>query len=692
MGKTDESLHALADAAGLQRNWRDVDGRDHVVADATLKAILAALGHKAETKKQIASSLKSLQAQRQRLPALVVADVGEPIALPTAYAKAEIVRRDSPPLPLEFRDGAPMAPTEPGYYECRFDGVSTLIAVAPPFCPEPPAGERLPWGASLQIPSLRGSRASAYGNFGELGEAMEVLANAGADAVAINPVHALFPGDGQLFSPYSPSSRRFLNGAMADPALLDLPAMPEDGGGDLIAWENVLPKHLSQLRNLFEELGDTERARVIGEPEEQLKLHAIFDALYRHFWIKGAKGWKNWPARYRKPDSKAVIRFAIDHADDVDFHLFVQALARKGLAAVQARARAAGMQIGLIGDLAVGVDPGGSDCWALGDVMLRGLTIGAPPDPLGPLGQNWAITSFSPDGLRRSGYASWIAMIRSALAHGGGLRIDHAFGLARLWVIPEGGDPADGAYLTYPFDDLVRLLTLEAHRANAFVIAEDLGTAPHGFSDAIARRNILGMRVLWFERAQDHGFIGAQDYEPRAVAMTGTHDTPTLAGWWTGNDLDWDARLGRLPPDIDRTKAEAIRDWDRGLLWSTIAGHSPRPAATDPQPAVNAAISHIARTPCSLALVPVEDLLGLIEQPNIPGTVTTHPNWCRRLDAELGDLLAEYYAEQNQASLRQRPRFHRTSEAAGYTGNEVPDGDLYEPAGAGAGLALRSAR
>jgi 4-alpha-glucanotransferase len=275
--------------------------------------------------------------------------------------------------------------------------------------------------------------------------------------------------------------------------------------------------------------------------------------------------------------------------------------------------------------------------------MLRGLTIGAPPDPLGPQGQNWAITGFSPAGLRRSGYAPWKAMIRAALSQGGGLRIDHAFGLARLWVIPEGGGPADGAYLSYPFDDLIRLLTLEAHLAGAQVIAEDLGTAPHGFSAAIARRQMLGMRVLWFERAADHGFVGAQDYDRLAVAMTGTHDTPTLAGWWSGRDLDWAEQLGRLPPEVDRARAEAIRDWDRGLLWSTLAGNAafpvPRPAPHDPQPAVTAAIAHIARTPSALVIVPVEDLLGLAEQPNIPGTIAQHPNWRRRLDAPMDALL-----------------------------------------------------
>ncbi len=643
-------LHALAEAAGLQRQWRDVDGREHWVPDATLKAILAALGFQAGTARQIANSMKVLQREQEGIPALIVADAGNPIELPRSCQSAEIVGMDGKAVSLELRDGAPVAPDAPGYYDCRFDGVQTRLAIAPLQCPLPPVGERKPWGVSLQIPSLRAARPSPFGDFGDLADAVEALAQGGADAVAINPVHALFPGNGKGFSPYSPSSRIFLNGAMAAPALLGQPPLNDRTADDpLIDWESAMPERLSRLRDFFNGLSEARRAEIIGQPDEGQRLHAIFDALDCHFRASGAKGWREWPSRYQSPKNRSVASFAARHAEEVEFHLFVQALTRQSLAAVQSRARSAGMSIGLVGDLAVGVDPGGSDCWALGDAMLRGLTIGAPPDPLGPQGQNWEITSFSPQGLRRSGYAPWIAMIRAALAHGGGLRIDHAFGLARLWVIPEGGGPADGAYLTYPFNDLLRLLTLEAHLAGAFVIAEDLGTAPHGFSEAIRHRHVLGMQVLWFERAEDHGFIGAGDYDPLAAAMSGTHDTQTLAGWWTGSDLEWADRLGRLPPEITLAEAEDIREWDRGLLWSTVAGDAPRPAASDPRPLLDAAVAHIARTPGALAIVTLEDLLGLIDQPNIPGTIAEHPNWRRRLAAPLADLLQ---APQIQDRLR----------------------------------------
>jgi 4-alpha-glucanotransferase len=471
---------------------------------------------------------------------------------------------------------------------------------------------------------------------------VEALARHGADAVAINPVHALFAGDGTAFSPYSPSSRRFLNGAMADPALVGLPPLPSVAGGDFIDWSTATPAHLAHLRATHADLPNDLRARIAAEQvgNTALHMHGVFDALDTRFRAEGLRGWQHWPAVFRDPASPAVAEFAREHADEVAFHMFVQWLAEQGLATVQARATAAGMATGLVSDLAVGVDKGGSDTWSLGSGMLQGLSVGAPPDPLGPLGQDWALTSFSPEGLRMSGYVPWIAMIRAAMAHGGGLRIDHAFGLARLWVIPEGGTCAQGAYLAYPFTDLLRLLTLEAHLAGACVLAEDLGTAPHGFTQAVAERRLLPMRVLWFQRAEDHGFIGAHDYPAEAVAMTGTHDTPTVAGWWRGTDLDWAARLKRLPAGTDRAGAEAIRDWDRGLLWSTLDGDSPRPVPDDSAPVVEAAISHAMATPCAMAVVPLEDLLGLTEQPNLPGTIDEHPNWRRRLDAPLDQALA----------------------------------------------------
>lgn len=654
MDRTTSLLHDLAAAVGLSRSWRDVNGATQTVADDALAAILSALGHEAGSTRRQTESLNAVRARAARVPPLVVTDAGAAtrVALPDGFVT--LTGEDGRAHGLQVSNGLLEPVGAPGYYDVEAKGHAFRLAVAPPHCPLPKG--RRSWGASVQIPSLRGARPGAFGHFGDLTDAVSALARVGASAVAINPVHALFPGVGDDFSPYSPSSRLFLNSAMGDPALVGLPLSGAAEGPPLIDWATALPQRMAQLRTVFDGLDPARRAGLMHEAakgDAALRRHATFDALDRQFRPTGATGWQDWPRPFRDPASPAVARFAEEQADEVAFHLFLQWLASESLKAAQARATAGGMDIGLIGDLAVGVTPGGSDAWAMPDTMLRGLTIGAPPDPLGPLGQNWSITGFSPDGLRHSGYAPWIAMLRSAMQTSGGLRIDHAFGLARLWVIPDGATSGAGAYLDFPFDDLVRLATLEADRAGCLIIAEDLGTSPHGFTQAISDRDMLGMRVLWFERAEDHGFIGAQDYPANAVAMTGTHDTQTVAGWWSGRDLDWADQLGRLPDGVSRQQADDIRAWDRGLLWSTI-GTGDRPAPEDTAPVVDAAIAHVAASPAMLAIIPVEDLIGQVEQPNLPGTTTGHPNWRQRLARPLGDELDDDSVHRRLASLAAR--------------------------------------
>jgi 4-alpha-glucanotransferase len=641
-----QELHALAEAIGLQRIWWDVDGREQVVTDASLRAIAAALSYPAENSAEIAASLGRIKAEAESPPAMIVTDVGMETPLPPSLAGAELTLPDGSVQHLDTTRWTLPAIDTPGYYPLTVSGHVLTLAVAPHSCPTVASlGKGRIWGAAVQIPALRGERPDAFGTFAELAEAVETFAAQGADALAINPVHALFAGDGRDFSPYSPSSRLYLNAAMGDPGLVGLPSLPTDQpeDGPLIDWEKALSHRLAQMRVLFAALDATTRNRIARDNAregESLQRQALYDALDVHLREQGAKGWQNWPREFHDPKGEAVAAFARDNAAEVEFHLFAQWLAHKSLREVQRRARDAGMAVGLLADLAVGVHTGGADAWAMGGTLLQGLTIGAPPDPLGPLGQNWMLTGFSPRGLARSGYAPWIATIRAALSTAGALRIDHAFGLARLWVVPEGQPSSAGAYLHYPFADLIRLVALEAHLAGALIVAEDLGTMPHGFGPAITARGMLGMRVLWFERAADDGFIGSADYDAQAVAMTGTHDTPTVAGWWSGRDLQWAQCLGRLPEDMTMEEAEARRAWDRGLLWASLTRNAaPRPSPDDPAPVIEAALRHIGATPCGLAIAPLEDLLAEPEQPNLPGTITEHPNWRRRLTAPLSELL-----------------------------------------------------
>jgi len=422
---------------------------------------------------------------------------------------------------------------------------------------------------------------------------------------------------------------------------------PDQPGGDLIDWAGAIPARLRLLREAYDGCSDGVREAVAAYARnggDDLLRHARFDALHAHFLAQsGATGWQGWPAAFHDPAGEPVERFAAEHPDEVGFYLFLQWLAKQSLDRAQAVARQEGMALGLIADLAVGMDGGGSHAWSRPDDLLTGLSIGAPPDLLGPDGQNWGITGFSPQALRRTAFEPFIATLRAALDHAGGIRIDHALGLRRLWVTPDGAAADQGAYLTMPFEDLLRVIAIESWRAKAVVIGEDLGTVPPGFRTAMDEKAMLGMRVLWFERDGDGEIIAPADWSAGSVAMTGTHDLPTVAGYWRGRDLDWAWKLGRTSRAADEAGDRDLRDQDRERLWRafTDAGvtAATQPEPEDTTPVVDAALAFVAGAPSALAILPMEDVAGLVEQPNLPGTTDEHPNWRRRMPDTTGALL-----------------------------------------------------
>lgn len=593
-------------AAGLQREWEDAEGSARTVDDGVLAAILDRLD------------------PTPGVEPFLSAEVGQRVALPGVVAgDAELLLDDGTPTRLTVADGWLPGVGAIGYHRLFVGGQAMTLAVAPACCPQPPGRG---WGVAVQIPALRGDDDSAFGDLGTLAESAVTFGRAGASALAISPTHALFPADPTRISPYSPSTRLFHNVMLGDAGLIGAPPPPVHSG-DLIDWQVALPARLAHLRTAFDGANEAVRAALTVYRVERgaaLEAHARFDALHARL---GGGGWGDWPADYRDPHSEAVHRFAAEEANEVAFYAFLQWLADLSLATAHGVARDM-MAVGLIADLAVGMDAGGSHGWSRREELLTGLTIGAPPDPFGPEGQNWGITALDPFALARSGFRAFIETIRAALAHAGGIRIDHALGLDRLWVIPEGAPASNGAYLTMPGDHLKRIVAIEAHRAGAIVIAEDLGTIPPGLREDLATRGMLGMRVLPFERDAD-GFVPPAQWDALAVAMTGTHDTPTLVGWWSGRDLDWGRRLGR---SVD---ADA-RDRDRAALWQAVDGAGDAPA----EPPLDSILSAVADAPGALAIVPVEDLAGIAEQPNIPGTIDEHPNWRRRLPDAADVLLA----------------------------------------------------
>jgi 4-alpha-glucanotransferase len=273
---------------------------------------------------------------------------------------------------------------------------------------------------------------------------------------------------------------------------------------------------------------------------------------------------------------------------------------------------------------------------------LCGLTIGAPPDVLQPEGQNWGITALSPG----KGRVAFADTLDCAMRCAGGVRIDHAMGLQRLWVIPEGGGSKDGVYLSYPMHEMLGIVAQKSREHRAIVIGEDLGTVDPHFREAMQARHMLGMEVLWFQREAKR-FLEPERWSSRSAALSTTHDLPTVAGWWMGRDIDWLERLGFHGEHGDAAAERRVRDEDRAHLWSAI-GSGPLPAPEDYAAVVEAALAFIGRTPCPLAIAPAEDILSLVEQPNIPGTISQHPNWRRRLPS--GDLFTKGAA--NLAALK----------------------------------------
>jgi len=680
---TDADLIALAEQAGVAPRWRDYRGRLHDVAPPTLRAVLAATDVPAGSDAEIRDSRERLEKQQTGadLPPLIALDAGQPIALPLAPARYRITHEDgttSEGTPEESGGRALLPAIDtPGYHRLEIGRTEITLAVAPSRCfslADAGAGSRA-WGLAVQLYSLRREGDGGIGDFSALRRFVRSAAGHGAAAVAISPVHAQFSADPDRFSPYAPSSRVALNVLHADtedlrlgPAEAAAAAAARAGleAPPLIDWSAAARARLARLRHVHRQFRAAPRqfqeefAR-FRTKRPDLELHARFEALQAHLFGADPKRWhwRSWPQDYRDPQNTAVAAFASAHAEEVAFHLFLQFLAERELAGAQAAARAAGMPVGLIADLAVGTDSGGSHAWSRQDEMLIGLTVGAPPDLLNTQGQNWGVVAFSPLGLVRHGFAAFIEMLRAALRHAGGVRIDHAMGLARLWVVPDGADANEGAYLRFPLDDMLRLLALESRRHRGIVLGEDLGTVPEGFSEKLESRGVMGMRVLWFERGEDR-FKPPPEWSAGAAAMTSTHDLPTVAGWWSGRDLEWRQRLNLLGDDRAVWFENENRGKDRSRLWQAFcasgaaAGEPPKPE--EPAIAVDAAVRHVGRAGCELVMLPLEDALAEPEQPNLPGTLHEHPNWRRRTPAPADRLLDDPAVAARLAGLAEARR------------------------------------
>jgi 4-alpha-glucanotransferase len=684
---TDRDVRDLARRAGIAADWVDATGTPRAVSPETLRGILGAIELPCANNDDVAESRRRLAARDKDSASFLTVTTGASLQVAGAHRSApqltledgtrrKIAARRAGTGQLEMRINAP-----PGYHRLQIGNREITLAVAPrrSWTVDDVGGGRRLWGLAAQIYSLARPGDGGIGDTGAVAMLARAAARLRADAIALSPSHAMFSADLHRYGPYSPSSRLFLNPLYADPeavfgaarvAALRKGDAARRVRGNLIDWPKAATAKFDLLRRLFEQF----RMQELAQPKasalaadfrqfcaaqgELLRDHAAFEVLQADRVKRDSAqwSWRTWPADWRDPRGATLEHFARQHADDILFHMFAQWVADRAFGTAQATAKDAGMRIGLIGDVAVGMDAGGSHAWSRQADLLVGLSVGAPPDAFNPRGQNWGLTTFSPQALVAGGFAPFLATLRAAMRHAGGVRIDHAMGMARLWLIPDGAGASDGAYVSYPLDDLLRLTALESRRHKAVVIAEDLGTVPPGFGARLDKIGIAGMRVLWFER-DGLDFRKPQHWDVNAAALTTTHDLPTVAGWWRGADIRLRASLKMLTVD-EAKQARRERAADRRALWRSFQkagvarGKAPAPTKTDR--VVDAAIAFIARTRSQLSLIPIEDALGLVEQPNVPGTIDEHPNWRRRLPRPADRLLEPPAVRRRLAPLTRR--------------------------------------
>lgn len=596
-------------------------------------------------------------------------------------------------------------PIATGYHRLTlYDGgaevaACTLIA-APAQAFVPPVlrdGARL-WGLATQLFALRSPRNWGMGDFTDLADLIRHAAPQGVAAIGLTPLHALFPDQPDRCSPYSPNSRCFLNVLH-----IDAEAMPEfaacEGARSLCA-DPAFKSELDQLRSatlaeyagvaackmrMFALLFAHFRERHLAQDDayaadfrrfqqcggERLRKFATFEVLRTHFARTKEAGasWHTWPPAFRDPNSAAVGDFAARNADEVTFHEYLQWHAHRQLAGCQAQARKADMPIGIYLDIAVGADRDSAEAWWSQDYLVGGWSIGAPPDNWNLKGQSWGAPPPNASRMRETAYASIRECLQANMRAAGAVRIDHILGFMRLFWVPEAAGAADGAYVRYPLDDLLAIVNLESEAHRCLVIGEDLGTVPDGLREALLSAGILSYRLLYFEHETDGSFRKPKDWPRQALAAASTHDLSTLPAYWRGTDLDLRSRLDLYPSEEVAEAERNRRAADKENLVAALADEN-LPAELDGDAPVDSVYRFLARTSSCLLMVQPEDLLGITEPQNVPGTTVEYPNWRRKLPLSAAEFFANETVARVVDAINAEGR--RSPHAAASTGT-IPD-------------------
>lgn len=649
-----DDLRRLAAAHGVATSYRN-ERREPVSVDADVVIRVLGLldveaGTEADRRRELAK-LAELDDQGTLAPTIAVRLTGRPAAIPgAALLEAEDGEQTA------VRDELP-AELKPGWYRLHTrNGQQVTVVAAPPEVPATPAT----WGWMLQLYGLRSDRSWGIGDLGDLREFVRwTAAEHGAGAVLLNPLHAPGPTHPVQPSPYTPSSRRFANPlalcvgdldayGRADPdTRAEVDALRVSAGTPRIDHDLVWAAKRAALELLWRSDGRP-------APREDASQGLIDWATYCALAEQHGGRWSRWPAPLRHAGSQAVSAARRELAPRVAFHTWVQERCAEQLTAVRQAARDAGMRLGVLHDLAVGVDPEGADAWALADVLATGASVGAPPDNFTPRGQDWGLPPWRPDRLAATGYSALREMVRAVLTHADGLRIDHVAGLWRLWWIPPGDGPDRGTYVHYDAEVMLAVLALEAHRAKATVVGEDLGTVEPEVTEALAANGMLGCAVSWFTRDQsapDEPLLPAARWPTRAAATISTHDLPTAAGFLRGEHVRVRAELGLLN-DVSAERSGAAKERAEWLALLRSEGLLDDTSEPDENTIIGAMHRFLASTPSRLKLVSPYDVLGETRQPNLPGTVDEYPNWRLPLPLTLEQMRDDARIAETTATFR----------------------------------------
>jgi 4-alpha-glucanotransferase len=693
------SLVELARRHGVATEYRDWTGGHVRVSEDTLVAVLAALGVSAATEDERQDALLAHDRAywARALPPTLVARAGvaswfwvhvthgDPVGLWIRLEDGSVrtglrqLENNRAPYDLDGRlvgEASFELPADLplGYHRLHvqvgsFDTAS-LVIVSPASLELPARlGPSRAWGLAVQLYSVHSKRSWGIGDLTDLADlAVWSASRHGAGFVLVNPLHAAAPTAPMEPSPYLPTSRRFVNPMYLRPEAIDEFAYVRDRAriraaqavaekradkAELIDRDGAWSAKRGALKTIHRVRRSAGRELAYSAYRDR-EGHSLDDfATWCALAEKYGSDWHEWPKKLRHPASDAVAGFATRHAATVDFHRWLQWQLDDQLTDAQATAVQAGMELGIMHDLAVGVDPNGADAWALQDVLALGVTAGAPPDEFNQLGQDWSQPPWRPDQLVEHAYEPFRALVNAVLRHAGGVRIDHIIGLFRLWWIPKGALPTEGTYVRYDHEAMIGIVTLEAHRAGAVVVGEDLGTVEPWVRDYLRERGLFGTSILWFELDRDGagGPLPADRWREYCLSSVTTHDLPPTAGYLAGEHVRLREQLGLLTRPVDE---ELAADLQQQLAWLAelrrvgLLGDDP-----DVDEIVRALYRYLGRTPAKLLALSLADAVGDLRTQNQPGTTDEYPNWRVPLRGPEGDklLLEDVFTDPGAAAL-----------------------------------------